>query len=375
MNKENKKVKICHITSAHNSSDVRIFEKECTSLAKIPEYEVFLVAPGKSYVKNNVTVVGIGEIPKKRIERSGKFALKAYKTALNLDADIYHLHDPELLQFALKLKATGKKVIFDAHEDTVEDIKRKKYIPVMLRSSVGAGFEAFLGKVSSKLDAIISVTPRIVEKYRKYNDNVHLVTNYPIIDNAEPPVSEKSDKETVLCFAGGVSEQWSHEYILDVVNELDNVKYLFFGSGEKSYIDKLKGNKGWSKADYRGRVPFDVVNKELWNGNIGMALCQYVLDADRTGTLGNTKIFEMMLHELPVIATDYTLWKEVVESEKCGICVDPTNVEQIKQAIKTLMEDKVLAKEMGKNGRKAILEKYNWKSQEESLYNTYSSII
>ena len=37
-------IKVCHMTSAHKSSDVRIFEKECVSLAKKEEYEVYLLS-------------------------------------------------------------------------------------------------------------------------------------------------------------------------------------------------------------------------------------------------------------------------------------------------------------------------------------------
>lgn len=367
-------MRICHITSAHSSTDVRIFEKECTSLAKEEEYEVFLVAPGESYKKNNVNVIGIGERPEGRIKRFTGFAKKAYKAAVKVNADVYHFHDPELLQFALKFKNMGKKVIYDSHEDTVEDIKRKEYIPKPLRKIITSIFERYLNRVSSKIDAIVTVTPRIVEKYKKHNDKVYLVTNYPIVDSVCSQRDRKEDGKTRLCFAGGVNSQWSHEYILEAISDIDDVEYVFFGAASDSYIKELSQIDGWKRADYRGKVPFDVVNRELWNGDIGMALCQYVLDADRTGTLGNTKLFEMMLHQLPVIATDYSLWREIVEGENCGICVEPSNVPQIREAIKKLIQNKALANEMGKNGRKAVLEKYNWESQEKTLYIVYDNI-
>lgn len=37
-------MKICHLTSAHNNNDTRIFYKECVSLAK--KYDVYIVARG-----------------------------------------------------------------------------------------------------------------------------------------------------------------------------------------------------------------------------------------------------------------------------------------------------------------------------------------
>ena len=121
-------------------------------------------------------------------------------------------------------------------------------------------------------------------------------------------------------------------------------------------------------------MPFDTVNRELWNADIGMALCQYIFGEDKEGTLGNTKLFEEMLHELPVIATDFRLWKEIVEGNDCGICVDPNDVNQIKDAVTLLMKEPERAKKMGKNGRKVILEKYNWKSQEKNLFEAYDML-
>ena len=167
---------------------------------------------------------------------------------------------------------------------------------------------------------------------------------------------------------------WSHDRILEAINGLDDVKYVFFGAGENDYIEHLKEIDGWEKSEYRGKVPFDTVNRELWNADIGMALCQYIFGEDKEGTLGNTKLFEEMLHELPVIATDFRLWKEIVEGNDCGICVDPNDVNQIKDAVTLLMKEPERAKKMGKNGRKVILEKYNWKSQEKNLFEAYDML-
>ena len=89
-------VKVCHMTSAHSSTDTRIFHKECVSLANAG-YDTFLVAQGESREENNVHVIGIGSAPANRIKRMTGFARKVYETALTLIVKIYHLHDPELL--------------------------------------------------------------------------------------------------------------------------------------------------------------------------------------------------------------------------------------------------------------------------------------
>ena len=113
------------MTRAHRINDTRIFHKECVPLAKAG-YEVYLVANGESYDKDGVHVRGIGEPPSSRMKRMTKTVKKIYKAAVEIDADVYHFHDPELLPYGLKLKRRGKKVIFDSHEDYLSTLSEKE---------------------------------------------------------------------------------------------------------------------------------------------------------------------------------------------------------------------------------------------------------
>ena len=135
-------IKVCHMTSAHGEEDGRIFQKECTSLAKAG-YDVYLVERGESREKNGVHIVGVGEIPSSRRKRMTQGAKRVYEAAKALDADIYHFHDPELLPFGLKLKKLGKKVIFDSHENTAESVLEKTWIPKPLRGMIYHIFTAY----------------------------------------------------------------------------------------------------------------------------------------------------------------------------------------------------------------------------------------
>lgn len=83
------------------------------------------------------------------------------------------------------------------------------------------------------------------------------------------------------------------------------------------------------------------------------------------------KMFEYMSAGLPVIASNFPLWKEIIEGNQCGICVNPLEPKEIAAAIDWLTQNPEAAEQMGKNGRKAVEEKYNWQNEEEKLINLY----
>lgn len=365
-------MKVCHITSAHSRYDVRIFEKECSSLAD-NGYDVSLIVNDdiEDEVKNGVKFVSTGFKPMGRRERmitSMKYILQKAK---EVNADVYHLHDPELLQIVKKLKKNNVKVIFDAHEDTEVQIMDKEWIPKCFRLMIAKVYRMYLKQVLSKCDGIVTVTPATVKKMKNYNSNVEMVTNYPIMNLEEQERVEST--EQYVFFAGGISRQWCHDKIIKAVSKVEGVRYKMAGPVEDDYLKELEGIEGWNQVEYLGKIPHhDVVN--YYKGALaGMAVnsCSQIKGE---GTLGNTKLFEVMAAEIPVICTDYRLWKMVVEGNQCGICVDSENVDAIAEAIKTIRDNRQLALEMGRKGKKAIEEQYNWKCEEKKLVGFYKEL-
>jgi glycosyltransferase involved in cell wall biosynthesis len=86
-------------------------------------------------------------------------------------------------------------------------------------------------------------------------------------------------------------------------------------------------------------------------------------------------MFEYMSAGLPVIASNFPLWKEIVEGNKCGICVDPMDPKAIASAIQWMIDHPEEAEEMGKNGRRAVETKYNWANESKKLVGLYQRLI
>ena len=367
-------IKICHLTSVHDRFDARIFQKECRSLLNVG-YDVSLVvadAKGDAIV-DNIHIFDVGT-EENRIKRFLNTIKKVKEKAIELDCDIYHFHDPELIFAGLSLKRLGKKVIFDMHENVPADISEKEYIPVFLRKILSLIYEQIENYSVKRFDGIVSTRQSINDRLIQYNNNIRLVTNFPeIVTEIEKTGCEIS----TICFAGAIVPNWQHKEIIQAIENIDNVRYLLAGPADHKYLEELKSLKGWEKVDYLGVVPFKDVKEMYKKATIGVAIYIYCKNMDgTTGNLANTKLFEFMNWEIPIVCTDYSLWKEIVmEQEECGICVNPYDINAISDGIKYIINNPESAIQMGKRGRLAMINKYNWQSQEKILFELYSNVI
>lgn len=368
-------IKVCHVSTAHKASDVRIFHKECVTLAA-NGYDVTLIANGEPETKSGVRIISFPNLSRAKRLLLGRYI--ALKLALDVDADIYHLHDPDLLLIAKKLKKKGKKVIFDSHENVSAQILTKSYIPKIIRVLTSKIYRLIEKFVTAHLDGIIIVTPSQFALFEKQQKNVQLVTNFPILHDF---TVEERDKTTLrtpfrLCFAGGVSQQWGHKAILEAIENLPDVTYTVAGFAGEDYLEKLqKDYKEAGKLNYLGFVSKDKVADIYNTASCGMALLQYDTQVGREGTLGNTKLFEYMQAGLPIICSDLVLWKNIVEEYKCGITVNPENIIEIREAILFLKNNPDIANQYGKNGQEAFRNNFNWDTQVPQLLKTYENIL
>lgn len=362
-------IKVCHVTSMHKPFDGRIFYKQCISLSK--KYDVCLIqANTPDQEIEGVKVYGVS-IPNSRFK---KMLTKkpVLEKALEIDADIYHIHDPELLAIIPKLKKKGKKVIFDSHENFPGVILIKDYLPMLLRRLVSQLYTDYEKRKLKYADAIVSVTPDIVTRLSKINPHSYLVTNYPIYKE----LSDNRKWGKSICFAGGITKEWMHHSIVDSLPATEAKYRIAGGVAYSSYLDSLKAKVGWQQVEFIGKIPHKEVSNFMQECSAGMALYTYD-DANvnyKEGTLGNQKIFEYMMAGLPLITSHLRLWEQIVIENDCGIVVEPKDINTISNAINYLIDHPNEAKRMGDNARKAVREKYNWSTQEKTLFEAYEYV-
>lgn len=363
---------ICHISTAHNRDDVRIFYKECSTLFS-NGYSISLIISDCQGSDNNagISIIDIGVNTARRFLRMTKGVFFAYCKAIKLNADLYHFHDSELIPVGLLLKLKGKKVIYDVHEDTPKQILSKNWIPKYARNIISYVFNKLEKNISRFFDAIITATPSIKGEFISFNKKCVDVNNYPLIEEINTDFSW-SGKKKAVCYIGGISEIRGIEAL---VNSLELTDCFLILAGEfldSSFEKHIRSLQGWSKVDYRGVVNRDQVYDIFKQSMAG--LVTFFPVPNHTEAQPN-KMFEYMSAGLPVICSNFQLWEKIVVGNNCGLCVDPMSINEIAKAINSMINNVSEAQRMGTNGRKAVLEKYNWGFEEKKLLELYGGLL
>jgi len=365
-------MKICHITTVHPRYDIRIFWKECVSIAKEGNEVILIVNDDQDNEETNgIKVISVKSPYKNRILRilSKSAKKKVYKKAMELKADIYHFHDPELLGLGIKLKKQGHCVIYDSHEDVPRQILAKEWMPRFIRRIVSEVFELYENRCVKKFDAIIVPTPHIKERFKHLNNSVWEICNFPSLEEINYSGDNYSNCNPA-CYVGDLSNRRGIKQIAEAAYKT-GLKLNLCGKFHSTGLDQ-ELNEKYNNVRYLGFLGRTDISEILSNSSMGFVT---ILNTPNAALSYPIKLFEYMAAGIPVISSDFPLYKEIIEGNNCGICVNPTDIQAITEAIIYIKEHQEEALLMGKNGRHAIEQKYNWSTQEEKLLNLYSHLL
>lgn len=368
-----RKIHVAHLSSAHPRYDIRIFLKMCRSLVANDFSATFVVADGKGdEVRDGVRILD-ASASRGRAARMIHAPRRVLERALALDADIYQLHDPELLSIALALKRAGRTVVFDSHEDFPASILSKPYLHPVARGVIALGAEMYEKRVVRRLDHVIAATPAIRDKFLAIGARSTDINNYPL---TEELASNAGWEERVpeVSYVGGVTRIRGLAEAVEAMGlTRSGARLNLVGPfTDQALRQEVVAKPGWANVNDMGSLSRESVRGVLARSMAG--LVTFLPEPNHIHAQPN-KMFEYMSAEVPVIASHFPLWREIIEGADCGLCVDPEDPAAIARAVDQLVEDPDRARRMGENGRRAVLDRYNWPAEERKLIGLYRALV
>ncbi len=371
-----RETKICHLTTAHQPWDVRIFHKECRTLVKAGYETVLIVQDFRDKTDGGVQIRVLSKTENRWV-RIGYLPWYAFRMVLKIRPVICHFHDPELIPVGILMKLTGKRVVYDVHEDYPRSLiaSDRAWLTKWCRCLVAGGVSIVERFGVSFFDGIVAATPAIARRFPAHKTTI--VQNYPILDelddHEEIPYRERGP---FLAYTGGISPLRGIRELLqamDYVSPNYSCKLVLAGKFDSPQMEsEIQQLSGWQHVDYRGWISREAVADLLYKVKIGLINFHSVPNHMEAQP---NKLFEYMSAGLPVIASDFPLWRKIVSGAGCGLLVDPRDPVEIAEAVRWLLDHPDEAEAMGKRGQQVVREKFNWAIEEKKLLALYERIL
>lgn len=367
--------KICHISTVHRENDNRILFKQCSSIRKAGYDVSLIITSDRSKKVNGVDIVPLVK-RNGRIERVIYRTREAYKKALELDADIYHFHDPELIPIGKKLTKMGKKVIYDVHEDVPKQIMAKSYLgPRWVKKIISSIFNKYEKYQSRSFSGIVTILDELKYEFQKYNKNVISVKNYAIkdvIDECNPIEDKVNRDDFIVLYIGAITEIRGIKEMIRATESFNgNVKLWLAGQWESDELrNECESLKGYNNTVYFGEFKAEDLYRYVKAADVGLSVLHPTPNYKKAIP---TKVIEYMACELPVILSDFPFWEELFGD--IGIYVDPLDIQEISKAIELYMSNRDEIKKKGKMNRENYINNFCWDSEEKKLLELYNYLL
>ncbi len=369
---------IAVLTTVHPRGDTRIFVKEVNTLATSLPIEIsYIVADGlggNSDAAPNIAIHDLGKLSGGHLARALRGTRRSFRLLRQLKPSIVHFHDPELIPLGLVLKVLGHKIIYDVHEDLPRQISSKLWIPALLRKPTALAVSAFEWAAAKSFDAIVAATPRIADRFPAHKTAI--VQNFPIaselhLGGGRSPPSDPPR----FAYVGGLARARGCCEIVEamaLLNQTHPAKLLMAGTFlPETFRGELSARAGWQHVEYLGHLSREGVRETLGAARAGLVTLYPEPNYIESYPV---KLFEYMAAGLPVIASDFPLWRSIIEGAGCGLLADPQKPEQIAQHMRWILDHPTEAASMGARGRAAVEKIYNWDREAVKLVGVYERV-
>lgn len=370
-------ITLIHFTTVHPRHDTRIRVKEVATIGLAFDADVKLfVQDGLGDEPNgsdHVTIKDTGPRPKGRLSRMTIGSWRMYQAVRKERPDIAHFHDPELIPVGMMLKVSGIKVIYDVHEDLPRQIMAKSYLPYILRQVLSVAASTVEWIAAKSMDQFILAGAVLSPRFPL--EKSICVYNYPKRSEIEGSFDRPVKPSRNFIYLGGIGRTRGVQEMVQAASLLDDMGSRLVLGGNFSSIalqKEMEAESGWAHVNFLGWVSRNDLPELLASCAAGLVTLHPTDSYKRSYP---TKLYEYMTAGLPVIASDFPFWRDILNDIDCAIYVNPLNPQEIADAMQWIIDNPEKARKMGEIGRAAVLEKFNWESEAKKLIDVYLKLM
>jgi glycosyltransferase involved in cell wall biosynthesis len=367
-------LRVAVVSSVHRWNDTRVYLKETHSLVSAG-FEVLLVAVAAEHQPSELGAARVVPLPRRKRLLRWLNALAVMRAAVRYRAHVVHAHDPELFPLVIMLKLLGMRTVCDVHEDFAEQIRHKEWIAPALRRGLAGMVRVGLRALPWLSDAVILAEDSYVRNFPS-TANITVVRNFPLL----PSVHKTEYREGCfrLIYVGDVRVVRGIATCIHVTHRLAaegvpvelRVVGSFASRDEESSMHALVHRlEVGDRVSWLGRRLPEEVPELLSQCDIGLALLHPIGNYRESYP---TKMFEYMAVGLPAVVSDFPLWANVLGENDCGCVVNPLDVDAVVVALRAYWHDPGLRRRHGANGRRAVIDRYQWEAEERKLLAVYA---
>lgn len=374
-----KRTHILLVSTAHPATDPRIVFKECPTLAEF--YDVTCALPGAD--ASALAGVRAWRLPYFRRVwwRVLLVSPLVLVRGLWLRPAVVQIFVPELIPVALVFRLFGVRILYEVQEN----LYKKLHLKTLNRGFILERAFRWFDQLARRYFYLIFTDHGYLDTYATLAKPYVVIYNYPLLSFFEPyqhayeSSVARPDNAPSFMLMGLLSEARAFDTLIAALAHLrldypDFVVHLFgrqaftdeWMRGVPGFADVEKNLRFYGYTDQREAIPYAA------NATAGLALLKPVGDYPDSYP---AKLFEYMALGLPVVTSDFLLYRNVVERHNCGLCVSAVDPAAITAALQYLIKNHTKARAMGERGRRAVEMQYNWISEATKLIQFYRTII
>ncbi|GAB3034633.1 glycosyltransferase [Spirosoma pulveris] len=370
-----KKTRVLHISTAHPPQDPRVVFKQCQTLAAV--YEVFCALPhadpAVSPVIRFVQLPYFSRIIWRLLITCPFIVLRC----IWLRPRLVHVYSPEFLPFSYLFRLLGAEVIYEVQENLHKKIQLKTSNNGTLLRQMFRLFD----RLAQRHFYLIFTEHGYLSTYTQLAKPHAVIYNYPLLSFLAPfytPYNPSSETPSFF-YIGLLSFDRAIDTLVNSFAKLGITypRFIVHLFGRRTFTDtNLENLPGYDRVrdhlHFNGYTDQRLAFPYARGATAGLALLKPVGDYPESYT---TKLFEYMALGLPVITSDFPLYRDIVDRHQCGFCVSPYDTEQVTEALAYLIENPAEARRMGQRGRQAVEQFYNWTTEADKLLHFYSFVL